>query len=291
MINGHMAEAQKGFAIIEDVGDDTFVRFIQWAYNGYYDAAKYELDTESRSLSINQVCDSSDAECAASRAMQAVEEPALPEKPAPEELALADEPAPVPEPQFESFDYPSTIDWGGFTTSKKSRNGKKVVPRTQVFWIYDESPIRSSKEQLEKSFIKRKETVRKNLMSIPPRRNCKPNEDYSEVFLCHARLYVFAEKYDIQPLKDLALEELQATLAIFTLYQERTGDVISLLRYIYANTGEPVKGVEDMRTLLTHYVGCKMDTLMKDDNFRELMIEDGGALLGDFMKMVGKRLY
>ena len=232
MINGHMAEAQKGFAIIEDVGDDTFVRFIQWAYNGYYDAAKYEL----------------------------VNPPSM------------------------------TSGWRGFGTSKKSRKGKKVVPRTQVFWTHDESPIGSSKEQLEESFIKRKETVRKNLMSIPPRRNCKPNEDYSEVFLCHARLYVFAEKYDIQPLKDLALEELQATLAIFTLYQERTGDVISLLRYVYANTREPVKGVEDMRALLTHYVGCKMDTLMKDDNFRELMIEDGGALLGDFMKMVGKRI-
>ena len=256
-----MAEAQKGFAIIEDFDEDTFVRFIQWAYNGYYDAAKYELDTESRSLSIHQVCDSSDAEYEVSRAMQAVEVPAPVE-----ELPPAEEPVPDSVPEIASFDEPFTSGWGGFNTSK------------------------NSKKKLKESFIMRKETVRKNSISIPPRRNCEPNEDYSEVFLCHARVYVFAEKYDIQPLKDLALEELQATLAIFTLYQERTGDIISLLRYIYANTGEPVKGVEDMRTLLTHYVGCEMDTLMKDDDFRESMIEDGGALLGDFMKMVGKRI-
>jgi hypothetical protein len=31
--------------------------------------------------------------------------------------------------------------------------------------------------------------------------------------------------------------------------------------------------------------------LMRDTTFKDLMIEDGGELLGDFMKMVAIRIY
>ena len=149
----------------------------------------------------------------------------------------------------------------------------------------------ASRRVLKESFIRRNPTVRKEAISIcPPRPNQASNEDYTEVFLSHARVYVFAEEYDIQLLKALALDELHATLQNFNLYPERTGDIISLLRYIYANTGEIVDGVEDIRTVLKHYVGFEMYTLMKDNDFGYLMIEDGGALLGDFLKMVEQRI-
>lgn len=45
-VNGHMVEAQKGSSVIEDVDEETFVRFIQWAYNGYYSAADFNVETE-----------------------------------------------------------------------------------------------------------------------------------------------------------------------------------------------------------------------------------------------------
>ena len=89
-----------------------------------------------------------------------------------------------------------------------------------------------------------------------------------------------------QPLKTLAFEELHSTLAVYTLYHERTGDIIALLRYVYANTS----GGEGLRTLLSDYVGCEMRVLMKDEEFKDLMIENGGPLLQDFMKMVIKRI-
>ncbi len=65
---------------------------------------------------------------------------------------------------------------------------------------------------------------------------------------------------------------------------------MALLRYIYVNTGEPVDGVEDLRTLVTTYMGYEMNALVKDRAFKELKIEDGGALLGDFMSVVEKRI-
>lgn len=90
----------------------------------------------------------------------------------------------------------------------------------------------------------------------------------------------------------LALDELHATLAIFTLYPERTGDIIDLLQYVYANTQPrgPREGVEDMRTLMTEYVGFEMDVLLENYDFRCIVIENGGDLLADFITMVGRRI-
>ena len=86
--------------------------------------------------------------------------------------------------------------------------------------------------------------------------------------------------YGIQTLRMLALENLHNVLAIFTLYKERTGDIIATLRYVYANLKESIDGIKDLRTLLALYVGYEMDTLVEDESFRDLMIDDGGALLG-----------
>lgn len=43
MINGPMLEASKGVAILEDVDEDTFARYCQWAYDGDYKAAAATL--------------------------------------------------------------------------------------------------------------------------------------------------------------------------------------------------------------------------------------------------------
>ena len=124
----------------------------------------------------------------------------------------------------------------------------------------------------------------------PPRANKKASEDYTYVFLSHARLYVFAEKYDIKPLKMLALCQLHQTLAFYTLYSERIADVIALLRYAYANTSEEQDNIkEDLRPLLTQYIGYEMDALVKATEFKELL-EEGGALLSDFLGVVAIRI-
>ena len=117
-----------------------------------------------------------------------------------------------------------------------------------------------------------------------------PREDYTDVFLSHARLYVFAAKWLIQPLRVLALEELHATLTAYTLYPERTGDILDLLRCFYPETGEPREGLEDMRALMMQYMGYEMETLIECEDFKKLIIENGGELLGDFMTIVKRRI-
>lgn len=91
------------------------------------------------------------------------------------------------------------------------------------------------------------------------------------------------------PLKALAIHQLHGTLALLTLYPERIGDIVQLLRYSYANTTDSEDWSEDLRIMLMHYVGMEMDSLMKADEFRKLL-EERGTLLHDFLKTVGKRL-
>ncbi len=155
-------------------------------------------------------------------------------------------------------------DWG--TTKKKKKKSSSTVNTS-----------------LKESFISQYDDWGSDLLPAP-RSNKHPQEDYTEVLLSHARLYVFAEKYDIQPLKRLSGQKFHHTLAIYTLYPERVGDITTLLKYVYANTSETIDGVEDIRMMLAHYVGTEMDTLIKYGEIKDLML-DNGEILRDFLKM------
>ncbi len=118
-------------------------------------------------------------------------------------------------------------------------------------------------------------------------------EDYTDVFLCHARVYVFAEKYDIARLRALALYKLQQTFKVFHVYNKRTGDIVSLVRCIYSNDNTPDSGVgqdiDEFRKLMIHYVACVFETVAKDDGFLVLM-EEGGPFIRDLTNMLLKRV-
>ena len=240
MINGQMSEAQQGFALLEDVDEGTFVRFIRWAYSKDYPAAEYILAEAGDETSAQASKSETSKET-----VVAIEDP--------------------------------DNDWGSFSTKKDKKKKKHSS---------------SSKGGLRESFISQYDSswgTFSTFLLPAPRGNKSPLEDYTEVFLGHARIYVFAEKYDIQSLKKLALDKLQHTLSIFTLYPERVGDVMALLKYVYANTAETLDGTDDIRTMLAHYIGTEMEVLIKDGEIKDLMLEDG-EMLGDFLKMFALRV-
>ena len=281
-MNGQSAEAQKGVTP-KDADKDTFVRFIEWAHKGFYTAA------ENTAVEI--------ASPRTSRGQNGEEVVTSPQKifyfsqwnakvaTAPEEEYDA------PAEKLEAGPDPNAGDQDWLQPMPSHKKGKKS--KKDVDWDFAPQhskidTLQGTKRALKEAFISRRYTVRQGVLQIPPPRpNQSPKEDYTEVFLAHARLYVFANEYEIEPLKVLALEELHATLAVYTLHLARTKDIIALLRYVYAESRE---GAEDMRTLMTQYVGYEMDTLMDDEDFKHLIIEDGGPLLGDFMTMVARRI-
>lgn len=121
-----------------------------------------------------------------------------------------------------------------------------------------------------------------------PRANTDSSEDYTDVFISHARLYKFAEKYDIQSLKRLCLRNLHQTLTQFTLWPESVNDVVSLLRFSYENTVSSEHGLEPLRYMLRQYVAWEMNTLVDHIPFRDLL-EQNRDILDDFCSEIRQR--
>ena len=48
--------------------------------------------------------------------------------------------------------------------------------------------------------------------------------------------------------------------------------------------------MEDLRTLMKQYVESEIDSLLEDDDLGDHLMGTEGAILGDFLKIVRKRL-
>lgn len=273
LMKNPMKEKEQEYAVLEEVTPDTFNRFLQWVYHGFY-SAPYPKAVDASSPPSPDT--SAVEEANEVRIGGSVDVPAS-------EAIEVDIGKPV------ELDF----DWSGFGSKTKDKKARKNEDCCCSQFSS------SSRQNLRQAFISRSYEAFRSAVPIPPaRRNENENEDYADVFLGHARLYVFANNYLIHDLKTLALENLHETLKIFELYSYRTGDIISLFRYVYGNTQIPDNGkTEPMRSLLAEYVGFEMDILMKDLAFRDLMIEDGildtaqrQSLLDDYMAAVMKRI-
>lgn len=109
----------------------------------------------------------------------------------------------------------------------------------------------------------------------PPQYSARVNreacEDYTDVFLSHARLYVFADTYDIERLRVLSLHKLHQSLVNFTLFAERTTDIALLLQYAYQHTPERTGTMDDLRELLMKYVCCYLEDIRCNGVFEEIL--------------------
>lgn len=211
MINGHLSEAKQGFALLDDVDQATFVRFIRWTYTKDYPVSAFTWAAPSVGKETPQ---------------------GLKTEAAQKEALTSDD-------FFNGWGDDILGSWDGGSKSNKKK--KKKISSTL-------------NTRLKETIFSQKNYH--SLESLPkPRSNMYPDEDHIEVLLSHAHLYVFAEKYDIQPLKKLSLQKLRRTLANYTLFPERVGDITTLIRYAYANTAETIDETEDIRTMLARYVG------------------------------------
>lgn len=226
MITGHMKEAQQGFAVLSDVTESTFARFVSWLYGKDYTPASFTTTNG----------DTSSAEASKT-------------------------------PKKESYD----DDWS-FSSVKKKKKKKGITVRTALkekFITWDEDEY--------------------DMQPVPVRGNKGSDEEFTDVFLSHAQLYVFAEKYDVQDLKQLALGKLRHTLASFTLYRQRVDDILTLLRYVYAETARNGFGKEDMRSMLMFYVSTEMDFFEEQGGFKEMLTDDP-EMLSDFLAVFATRI-
>ena len=277
-MNGYMSEATQGFATLEDVDAGTFARVSRWMYSGDYAAAEYTEPCDSPALETPR---SFNFGSAANQTVPPVRNSGTVPVAGPGSAYLslgARNPALAQIPHDES----GRRNLGGFRFS---------APPPSPFGVYG-SPLlndnNGSQSSLKEIFHELQYTV-PDASHIPPRPNKVHSEDYTEVFLSHARIYVFAEKYDIQPLKTLAIQRLHQTLKVFLLHPGRVPDITSLIRYVYSNTQDSENGSEPMRAMLLHYIGSEMEILVKSEEFKKF-IEEGGPFVGDFLGIVARSI-
>lgn len=148
---------------------------------------------------------------------------------------------------------------------------------------------RNENEELRKAFLGLKFCEAGDEQTIPtPHANVSPSEDYTEVFLSHARVYVFAEKFNIRPLKRLALTILHKTLSVFNFFPECVDDIAALIRFAYNETLKPAKGVEPMRNMLKLYMDIEIFLMSTSADFRDALYENKD-LLDDYCSCVRRK--
>ncbi|OAG44302.1 hypothetical protein AYO21_01298 [Fonsecaea monophora] len=271
LLGGGMVEATNRYAVLKDTDEDTFVRVIQFAYTGDYAVAEPEPD-HNPSEPDNVVDESFNnlrhAHPSAFEDIVAEGETteSVPIDPEPTEEYIEEEAVPY-------------CEWCGRNPFRKrnhkwveSGKTKTVVSKAQEAW----------------DSFKKKADIKKT-MEWKLEVNEDQHQNYTPVFLCHAKLYAFADQYLIEPLRGLVLQKLRLTLSRFKLHQQRVGDVVELLKYTYANTPCRDPKIDQLRDLISDYLVCHIEKIVHHEEFIKLL--DNGDVAKDFLpKLVALRL-
>jgi hypothetical protein len=262
LVSGGLGEAQTRTAELEDVQPDDFVRFLEYAYRRDYTVPGWTHDGSAAATSDveqgEEAPPSPLPEVNPDNIVQDVEEAPV----AVEGTPVAVEGTPV------------AVDEWSFTPKVKRK------------------PRKSDAVALRNKFQKRNYlTDSVDLEGFQPKSNSAADQNFTPVFLAHARLYTFAEMRLIYPLRSLTLHKLHKTLVGFQLYTERVGDIVELARYAYDHGPDRSKSgrMNDLRQLVVEYMACEVDTIGKHKDFK-ILLEEGGEFVTDFWGIVSKYL-
>ncbi|KAI9713215.1 MAG: hypothetical protein M1820_001201 [Bogoriella megaspora] len=275
MIRGPMRESQEKIVVWDDVEAGDFIRLSQFAYCGDYSPAKPQSTASVAEESEVQQEDSKGLD-ATLPLEEAVDAPL-------EEFAVPpiEEPTAASEPEI-SYEWART-QW---ISSHSHRDPPKKKSKNRVLESVPRTKDALKTEFQSKVFPEDRTWNTPSDLYEPVALNLR-EEDFTPVFLGHARLYVLGSKYIIKNLTSLALHKLYQTLKMFKLYKRRINDVIELVRYTYANTSESPK--DALRTLVKDYVAAEIDVVGKSTKFKSLLAE-GGEFVVDFWETMSKHI-
>lgn len=117
-----------------------------------------------------------------------------------------------------------------------------------------------------------------------------PCFDTTSIFLCHARLYKFADRYECPDLMELSLAKLRQSLAQYAKHQKRVRHLVELIRYTYLHTMDFEEGRDRMRSVVLSYAYKFLKELSSERSFLDLL-KGPGCLASDLVtKLVELRL-
>ncbi|KAJ5948634.1 hypothetical protein N7454_001941 [Penicillium verhagenii] len=250
LINGKMIEAKTGRADWSDTDVDTFTRLCEFAYLKDYQPPSYR--------------------------------PIQHWPPPPEAVEVAKK-------KKHSAHIELMAKLRSARRHKKMHFGDYIPPTKHVQSSYFELPLKergSLSQKLRDSF-------KENTSATPhptcylaynfaPPKNTWFWQDFTDVLVEQARLYVLADKYGIEPLCELVLFKLVETLQSFKLYHTGVNGVVEFVRFVYNNT-RPDYGnnVDPLRNLVVRYVVSVVGQIGEQRAFKRLLNE-GGAFVTDF---------
>lgn len=109
--------------------------------------------------------------------------------------------------------------------------------------------------------------------AVKPLREGGMATDYSEFFIAHAKVFVFADYYGVVELMNLSMARLHKALCLFRLSSERIGDILALVRFCYERPGP-----DRLKKLVASYSAAVIDPCVSEDvaqSFQELLKERG----------------
>ncbi|KFG84104.1 hypothetical protein MANI_024468 [Metarhizium anisopliae] len=96
----------------------------------------------------------------------------------------------------------------------------------------------------------------------------EPEDDCTEIFLSHARMYVFADYHGIDTLPLFALQKLRGALTRFVLHDESCVDIAELVTYTFGSTVDNGDDVDPLRSLVCFYAACRIEQLWRNSGFK-----------------------
>lgn len=247
LLNGPHKESQTMRVEWPHVDERTFVRFTQWAYTKSYNTEEPEIILDQSSIELSSPTNDQCEKNEESKDIKAFEQQLY---------------------SLQSWEQTATINKG--CSNCASRFESCFCGRS----LYGSFPCCISKTPkkslLVAKFLDNDNTDYPTTASVfEPRKNKESCEDYTGVFLCHARLYVLGDIYDIPQLRQLALHRLHATLREFTLYPSRLNDIAVLAKYIFDNT----QSHDKIREMIVLYYACIIEDVLEQDELTSLIDE------------------
>lgn len=297
-ISGPMREAETRIIQIKDVDgdldDETVMRFIEFAYRGDYTVPPAEIVIFSKDVGNDPDNTKVDMDPCV------IDEHAADPPPSEPVVESAGDEQQSLEGAGDDWDFKPSSSTRRKNKKKSSYNRwyDEPVPEeiTEPWPVEEETMLMapalpnskpSKRDVLWSKFCDRA-SVKKGV-TWEPCPNLDPREEYALVFLCHARLYVFSNRYECDTLRDLCLQKLRLTLSRYLLHSRQCPDVTRLVRYAYTHTPDFKQGSDKLRNLVSDYVVCHVEQMCREADFLGMLQECDG-LASDLMLKLMSRL-
>lgn len=263
MLNGSHKEARTTIVDWPDVDDHTFVRFTQWAYTRSYAAEEPDIILDQSSIELSSpINDKSGNTKSPEQAMYSLQ-------------------------SWEQREtgYGNCCGTSAYAEEFSVETCRKCGSTVDDCHQQCTSSLMRKRLLIQKFLDKDRINFSTTTSAFEPRINKESCEDYTGVFLCHAKLYVLGDVYDMPQLRRLALHRLHATLKAFVLYPSRLKDIAVLARYIFENT----QSHDKIREMIVLYYACIIEDVLDQDGL-ESVIDDVPEFAYILIKKVSERL-